>query len=190
MSKLKVTELELEGVKIIEPKVFPDNRGCSFESYGIEDFHNIGIMNTFVLDYQAVNLRKNTLRGIHCQNNPHAQVKLVRALSGAILDVAVDLRKDSPTYKKWVKHILSADNHQQLFIPRGFGHGFLTLEDNTSVLYKFDDYYHGESGQTIRWNDPELAIDWGIEAPIMSEKDAAAGLLCDSMINFTMWENG
>ncbi len=102
MAKWKVTELELEGIKILEPKVFPDNRGCSFESYSIRDLQEIGINNSFVMDYQAVNLKKNTLRGIHFQINPKPQTKLVRVLCGAVLDVAVDLRKDSPTFKKWV----------------------------------------------------------------------------------------
>lgn len=190
MSKLKITNLELEGVKIIEPKVFPDNRGCSFESYSIQDFKEAGIKYDFVLDYQAVNLMRNTLRGIHFQNNPHPQTKLVRVLNGKIKDFVIDLRRDSPTFKQWICHTLSSDNCKQILIPNGFGHAFITLEDNTSVLYKFDDYYNGNLVRTIRWNDPEISIDWGITNPIISSGDDNAVYLCDSDVNFNIRENG
>ncbi len=189
MGQLTVTELKLKGVKIIEPKIFPDNRGYSGETFSVKDMKTAGIEFDFVLDYQAFNAKKNTLRGIHFQNNPHPQTKLVRVLHGAILDVVVDLRKDSPTFKKWVSHVISAENQKQILIPNGFGHAFVTLEDDTSVLYKFDDYYDGKLVRTIRWNDPEINIDWGEGEFIMSSGDATAVSLSESDVNFTMEEN-
>ena len=189
MGQLTVTELKLKGVKIIEPKIFPDNRGYSGETFSVKDMKTAGIEFDFVLDYQAFNAKKNTLRGIHFQNNPHPQTKLVRVLHGAILDVVVDLRKDSPTFKKWVSHVISAENQKQILIPNGFGHAFVTLEDDTSVLYKFDDYYDGKLVRTIRWNDPEINIDWGEGEFIMSSGDATAVSLAESDVNFTVEEN-
>lgn len=189
MGQLTVTELKLKGVKIIEPKIFPDNRGYSGETFSVKDMKTAGIDFDFVLDYQAFNAKKNTLRGIHFQNNPHPQTKLVRVLHGAILDVVVDLRKDSPTFKKWVSHVISAENQKQILIPNGFGHAFVTLEDDTSVLYKFDDYYDGKLVRTIRWNDPEINIDWGEGEFIMSSGDATAVSLAESDVNFTVEEN-
>ncbi len=190
MANLKITELELPGVKIIEPVVFIDNRGHSGEMYSARDYKNIGIPYDFVLDYQAYNAKKGTLRGIHFQNNPHPQTKLVRVLHGSILDFVVDLRKNSPTYKQWLSHELSAENNKQILIPNGFGHAFITLENDTSVLYKFDDYYDGGLVRTIRWDDPEIAIDWGEKDFIMSEGDRKAVCLNDSDVNFTVEENG
>lgn len=189
MGQLTVTELKLTGVKIIEPKIFPDNRGYSGETFSVKDMKTAGIEFDFVLDYQAFNAKKNTLRGIHFQNNPHPQTKLVRVLHGAILDVVVDLRKDSPTFKEWVSHVISAENQKQILIPNGFGHAFVTLEDDTSVLYKFDDYYDGKLVRTIRWNDPEINIDWGEGEFIMSSGDATAVSLSESDVNFTVEEN-
>lgn len=189
MTKLKITELELPGVKIIEPRLFPDNRGFSGEMFSVKDLNECGISHNFVLDYQAFNAKKNTLRGIHFQNNPHPQTKLVRVLHGSILDFVVDLRRDSPTFKKWISHKISFDNNQQILIPSGCGHAFYTLEDNTSVLYKFDDYYDGKLVRTIRWNDPDINIDWGSSDFIMSDGDRNAVCLCDSDVNFNMKEN-
>lgn len=186
---MKVTELELEGVKIIEPKAFADNRGYSFESFSKKDMDANGINYNFVLDYEAMNLKTGTLRGIHFQNNPHPQTKLVRVLQGEIMDVVVDLRKDSPTFMQWIAHTISAENQKQLLIPNGFGHAFLTKADNTVVLYKFDDFYDGSLVRTIRWNDPEIGIDWGIETPILSSGDATAVCLAESDVNFTVGEN-
>lgn len=184
MSKIKVTELGLDGVKTIEPMVFSDNRGSNFESYSIKDMQDIGINFNFCLDYQAYNKEKNTLRGIHFQNYPKTQAKLVRVLSGAIMDYVIDLRKDSPTYKKWVCCELSADNHKQIVIPVGFGHAFVTLAESTCVLYKFDDYYDGPSCRTIRWDDPEIGIKWERADYIMSDKDKNAPYLRDCDICF------
>lgn len=189
MGKVTVTDLGLPGVKIIEPTVFGDIRGYSCETFSICDLNQVGIKYNFVLDYQAYNNKKGTLRGIHLQNNPHPQTKLVRVLHGAILDFVVDLRKDSPTFKQWISHELSADNQKQILVPNGFGHAFVTQQDDTSVLYKFDDYYNSSLVRTIRWDDPEIAIDWGGTNFIMSDADRNATLLSNSDVNFTMREN-
>ncbi len=189
MGKINITELELNGVKIIEPQVFKDNRGFSCETFSVKDLKSMGINYNFVLDYHAYNKHKGTLRGIHFQNNPHPQTKLVRVLHGEILDFVVDLRKDSPTFKQWISHEISAKNMKQILIPNGFGHAFVTLQDETSVLYKFDDYYDGNLVRTIRWNDPELNIDWGGTNFIMSEGDRNAVGIKDSDVNFNMEEN-
>lgn len=127
---------------------------------------------------------KGTLRGIHFQRGDKAQAKLVRCVRGAVLDVAVDLRPDSPTYKKWVAVELSEENKRQLMIPRGFGHGFVTLTDEVEFLYKADNYYAPEADGGIRWNDPELAIDWGVENPILSQKDQTSPWLKDAITDF------
>lgn len=184
MGKLKISELEICGLKVIEPKYFVDSRGSSSETFSVKDLKECGIEQEFVLEYQSYTARKNTLRGIHFQNNPHSQAKLVRVITGSVLDVIVDLRKESPTYKRWISIVISAENHKQVLIPKGFGHAFVTLEDNSTVLYKLDDYYCPETARSILWNDPELAIDWGIENPLISEKDAAAPKLCESDINY------
>lgn len=189
MRKINVTELELKGVKIIEPTVFKDNRGYSCEVFSVQDLKSFDINFDFVLDYQAYNKEKGTLRGIHFQNNPHPQTKLVRVLHGAILDFVVDLRKDSPTFRHWLSHELSAENMKQILIPNGFGHAFITLENDTSVLYKFDDYYDGKLVRTIRWNDPDINIDWGGSNFVMSDGDRNAVGLKESDVNFSMGEN-
>lgn len=189
MGKLNITELELSGVKIIEPLFFEDNRGDSGETFNIRDLQDNGIEFNFVLDYQAMNLKANTIRGIHFQNNPKPQTKLVRVLSGSIIDFVVDLRKDSPTFKKWVSHNISAENKKQILIPNGFGHGFITTEDNTVVMYKFDDYYDGTLVRTIKWDDEEIGIAWGTNNPILSSGDANACSLKDSDVNFNVGEN-
>lgn len=183
---MKITELELKGVKIIEPTYYEDNRGYSAETHNEKTLSENGITTKFVLDYQCLNVEKGTVRGIHFQNNPHPQTKLVRVLVGEIYDVVVDLRKDSPTYKKWAGHTLSAQNRQQIYIPNGFGHAFLTRAENTIVLYKFDDFYNRELVRAVRWNDPEIGINWGFDAPVLSQNDQKAPFLKDSDVNFTM----
>lgn len=189
MGKIRVTNLGLPGVKIVEPIVFGDVRGYSCESFSVRDLKQAGIMYNFVLDYQAYNAKKKTLRGIHLQNNPHPQTKLVRVLHGAIQDFVVDLRRDSPTFKQWLSEELSEQNHKQILIPNGFGHAFVTLVDDTSVLYKFDDYYDNTLVRTIRWDDPEIAIKWDMDDFIMSDGDRSALYLCDSDVNFSIREN-
>lgn len=168
---MKITETKLNGVVIIEPDVFGDNRGFFMESWNKKKMEEAGLYYDFVQDNHSKSTVKGTLRGIHFQKGDKAQAKLVRCVKGAVLDVAVDLRKNSPTFKQWVGVELSAENKKQLLIPRGFGHGFVTLTDDVEFLYKADNYYEPEADAGIRWNDPEIAVDWGVENPILSEKD-------------------
>lgn len=161
----------IEGLLIIEPKVFGDERGYFFESFNKEKFKNLtGIETDFVQDNQSKS-QKNVLRGLHFQKPPFAQGKLVRVIQGAVLDVAVDIRKNSPTYGKSFSIELSANNKTILWIPKGFAHGFVSLEDNTIFTYKCTDYYNPSSEGCIIWNDKNLNIDWKVENPIISEKD-------------------
>ena len=143
-----------------------------------------GLYYDFVQDNHSMSSVKGTLRGIHFQKGDKAQAKLVRCVRGAVLDVAVDLRHESPTYKQWVAVELSAENKKQLLIPRGFGHGFVTLTDEVEFLYKADNYYAPEADGGIRWNDPEIGVDWGVEEPILSAKDEKNPLLKDVGVIF------
>ncbi len=179
---MNVTETKLAGCLIIEPQVFGDHRGWFYESYSKRKLPQLP--EEFVQDNHSYTQSKGTVRGVHFQNNPAAQGKLVRCVRGSVQDVAVDLRPDSPTYKQWIMVELSAENHKMLYLPRGFGHGFLSLTDHVEFLYKADAYYAPELDRSIRWNDPELGIRWGITSPILSEKDAKAPFLKDSDINF------
>lgn len=181
-----IRELELEGVKLLEPKVFEDYRGYYMESYSARTLKEHGINTVFVQDNHLRSLKKNTIRGIHFQNNPKAQAKLLRCTKGSILDIVVDLRKDSPTYKKYIKITLTAEDKKQIFIPRGFGHACMSLEDDVEVQYKVDEFYEPQYDRAIAWNDPELNIDWGTDNPIVSPKDADAPFLKDSDVNFIM----
>jgi len=181
---MNIIQTELSGVIILEPAVFGDSRGWFMESWSLTKMQQAGLNYDFVQDNHSYSAQKGVLRGIHFQNNPAAQAKLVRCARGAVLDVAVDLRKNSPTYKKWVAVELSAENKRQLLIPRGFGHGFITLTDDVEFLYKVDSSYNANADRSIRYNDPELAIDWGIIDPTISEKDANAPFLKDSDCNF------
>ena len=178
-------ETELPGVYILEPKIFCDERGWFMETWSLVKMSELDSQFCFVQDNHSYSAKKGTLRGIHFQNGMAAQAKLVRCIKGRLLDVAVDLRKASPAYKKWIAVELSAENKRQLLIPRGFGHGFLTLTDDVEFLYKVDNPYNATADRGIRWNDPELAINWGITVPFVSEKDAVAPLLRDSDCNFT-----
>lgn len=183
---MKTIKTALGGVIIIEPKIFGDDRGWFTETYSKVKLEEIGINSDFVQDNHSFSAQKGTLRGIHFQNNPHAQAKLIRCTKGAVLDVAVDLRRNSPTYKQWVSIELSAENKKMFFIPKGFGHGFLTLTNDVEFQYKVDDYYSPECDRSIRFDDPEIAIDWGIAEPILSDKDKGAPLLKDSDVNFEL----
>ena len=176
-------KLEIEGVVLVKPIVFSDDRGFFMETYKYSDFAKNGIKENFVQDNHSKSV-KNVLRGIHFQLNPKAQGKLVRCTKGKIFDVAVDLRKNSPTFKKWVGVELSEENKYMLYIPAGFGHAFLTLSDEAEVLYKATEEYSKEHDSGIRWNDPEINITWGIKSPILSEKDANLPFLNDSNLNF------
>lgn len=181
-------DTELEGVCIIEPKVFGDYRGYFMETYSTKVFNELGIDTVFVQDNQSYTKEKGTLRGIHFQNGPMAQAKLVRVVRGAVLDVAVDLRKGSPTYKKWVSVELSAENKKMFYIPRGFGHGFVTLTDDVEFVYKVDNLYSKECDRGIRFNDQEIGVEWGIDNPVLSKKDKTSPYLKDSDCNFVFGE--
>lgn len=176
---MKITKTKLEGVVIIEPDVFGDNRGFFMESWNKRKMAEAGLNYDFVQDNHSKSTVKGTLRGIHFQKGDKAQAKLVRCVKGAVLDVAVDLRKNSPTFKQWVCIELSEENKKQLLIPRGFGHGFVTLTDDVEFLYKADNYYAPEADGGIRWNDPEIGIEWGVKNPILSEKDEKNPFLKD-----------
>ena len=184
MSSLNIIKTELDAVIILEPKVFGDNRGWFMESFSHKIFKELGLNLNFVQDNHSYSAIKGTLRGLHFQNNPMAQTKLVRCTRGKILDVVVDIRKGSPTYKKWIAVELSQENKKQLLIPKGFAHGFVTLTNDVEVQYKVDEYYSKEHDRSIRFDDPEIGIDWGIENPILSDKDKNAPLLKDSDCNF------
>ena len=169
---------------IVEPDVHGDQRGYFMETYNRQAFADIGITAEFVQDNQSYTASRGVLRGIHFQNAPMAQAKLVRVTKGAVLDVAVDLRKGSPTYKQWVAVELSEENKKQLLIPRRMGHGFVTLTDHVEFLYKADNFYAPAYDGGIRWNDPELNIDWGVENPVLSAKDQASPFLKDAVTDF------
>ena len=171
-------------VKLLEPRVFGDARGWFYESYNAESLRQCGIDIVFVQDNRSFSAKKGTLRGLHFQKTPHAQSKLLSCTRGEILDVAVDLRKGSPTYLQHVAVRLSAENKRMLFLPKGFAHGFLTLTDDVEVFYKVDAYYDPASDRSVRFDDPQLAVPWGIADPILSDKDKNAPLLCDSDVDF------
>ncbi len=181
---MKLNETAIAGVYEIEPKVFGDNRGWFYESYSKEKLENLGIKADFVQDNRSFSAAKGTLRGLHCQTNPKAQSKLITCLQGAILDVAVDIRKGSPTYMKWVAVELNAENKKMLFIPKGCLHGFVTLTENVEVSYKVDEYYSPENDRSICFCDPEIGVEWEIENPVLSEKDKNAPLLKDGDVSF------
>ena len=182
---MKRIDTALPGVCIIEPDVHGDARGYFMETYSTRNFAAIGIDTVFVQDNQSFSSQKGILRGIHFQNNPMAQAKLVRVTKGAVLDVAVDLRKGSPTYKQLVAVELSAENKRMLFIPRGFGHGFRTLTDDVEFCYKVDNLYSKECDRGIRYNDPAIGVDWGeVNESLLSAKDTTSPLLADSDCNF------
>ena len=183
---MKITELSLPGVKIIEPTCFEDFRGYFYETYSSRTLADHGIDCVFVQDNHSMTLKKGTLRGIHFQNNPIPQIKLVRCTRGSIKDVVVDLRRDSPAFRQWLAVELSAESRKQIWIPSGFGHAFLTLEDNCEVQYKVTGLYEPSLDRGIAWNDPEIGIDWGIAEPILSVKDTKAPTLAESDVNFTM----
>lgn len=186
---MKKIETSLPGVVIVEPQVFGDHRGYFMETYNQAAFAAIGIDSVFVQDNQSFTAQKGTLRGIHFQNAPYAQAKLVRVTKGAVLDVAVDLRKGSPTYKQWVAVELSADNKRMLYIPRGYGHGFRTLTDDVEFCYKVDNLYSKECDRGIRYNDPAIGVDWGeVIDSLLSQKDTTSPLLADSDCNFVYGE--
>ena len=171
---MQLTETNIPAVKLLTPKKFGDNRGFFSETFNRNTFRELtGVDVDFVQDNQSLSVERGVVRGLHYQLTPTAQAKLVRVTRGAILDVAVDIRRGSPTFGKHVAAVISAENWRQIFVPVGFAHGFVTLEANTEVLYKVTAYYSPKDERGIRWNDPKLAIDWGITetAAVLSEKD-------------------
>lgn len=173
------TETSIEGVKVVDVKSYGDSRGYFMETYKREDFAAGGIACEFVQDNQSSSMR-GVLRGLHFQIE-HPQAKLIRVASGEVFDVAVDLRKDSPTYGRWEGCVLSAENRRQFFIPRGFAHGFLVLSEHAEFCYKCDDVYHPNDEGGVIWNDPDIAVAWpALDAPlILSEKDRCQPLLSE-----------
>jgi dTDP-4-dehydrorhamnose 3,5-epimerase len=169
---MQFIETSLKGAWLIKPKVFRDDRGFFLESYSEKVFAENGIDAKFVQDNHSLSVKKGVLRGLHFQLPPNEQAKLVRVTRGKVLDVIVDIRKNSPTFGKWESFELTSENFEMLFIPRGFAHAFLTLEDNTEFMYKVDGFYAPESDSGIIWNDPTLNIDWPIKNPMLSEKDS------------------
>lgn len=183
---MNVIKTKFKGLLVIETAVYGDHRGWFTESYTKKKFVDNGIDIDFIQDNQSYSAQKGTLRGIHFQTNPKAQTKMIRCIRGAIVDTVVDLRKGSDTYKQWFSIELSAENKKQLFMPKGFGHSFLTITDDVEVQYKVDEYYSKENDRSIRFDDPEIAVKWGIENPVLSEKDLNAPFLKDSDVDFSI----
>lgn len=177
-------KLSIPEVVLIVPKIFEDDRGFFVETYKYSEFAANGIPKRFVQDNHSKSSR-GVLRGLHYQKNPKAQGKLVRCINGEVFDVAVDIRKGSPTFGKWVGEILSSENKRMLYIPAGFAHGFLVLSETAELFYKSTEEYSPENDRGILWNDPEIGINWGIQNPIVSDKDKKQPLLKDADINFS-----
>ena len=176
----KFTELEIKGLVLMEPRVFPDERGFFMESYKESDFIANGINYKFAQDNHSLS-KKNVIRGLHFQRDPKAQGKLVRVIKGTAWDVAVDLRKKSSTYKKWLGAELSGNNNFMLFIPPGFAHGFVALSDDVHLLYKCTVEYDVKLDAGIRWDDPDIRVEWPVKNPIVSEKDRILPLFQEVM---------
>jgi dTDP-4-dehydrorhamnose 3,5-epimerase len=172
---------EITGLVVVEPRVFTDDRGFFLESYKKSDFVNNGIDVEFMQDNHSVSA-KGVLRGLHYQHPPFAQAKLVRVIRGTVWDVAVDIRKNSPTYKKWIGVELSGENRKMFYIPEGFAHGFVTLTDNVHLVYKCSNEYSPQHDAGIIWNDPELAVEWPVDKPLLSDKDIVLPLLKDAEV--------
>ncbi len=180
---MEIIKTDIQDLLIVKPRVFEDERGYFFESYNRDVFAANGIENKFLQDNESKS-KKGVLRGLHFQKPPFAQGKLVRVMKGSVLDVAVDIRKDSPTYGKWASIVLTDKNKFMYWVPPGFAHGFVTLEDDTVFFYKCTNVYNRESEGSIRWNDPDLNIDWGIEKPVLSDKDQVSPLFKDFVSPF------
>ena len=178
---MEVIKTEIDGVVIIEPRIFKDERGYFYESFSQREFEEKVCRTTFVQDNQSKS-SYGVLRGLHFQKPPYCQSKLVRCIKGAVLDVAVDIRKGSPTFGKYVAVELTEENHRQFFVPRGFAHGFAVLSDEAVFQYKCDNFYNKESEGSVAWNDPELNIDWRIpfDKVLLSEKDKLSKNIADA----------
>ena len=180
---MKIIKTNIPAVLLIEPKVFADERGYFFESYNRKKFVEHGIPEIFIQDNESKS-QKGVLRGLHFQKPPFAQGKLVRVIKGTVIDVAVDIRKGSKTYGQWTSAELSEENKKMLWVPHGMAHGFVTLEDETIFSYKCTELYNKSSEGSIRWDDPDLNIDWGLESPVLSDKDKQAPLFRDFVSPF------
>jgi len=182
---MNAIETGFKGLLLLDPKVMGDARGYFFEAYNKRVLSDLGIHDDFVQDNQSFST-VGVVRGLHYQNAPYAQVKLVRVLSGRILDVVVDLRKEEPTFGKWYGSELSAENKRQLYVPRGFAHGFSVLSDTAEIFYKCDQYYNRASEGGLYYDDPAIGIDWGIakDKVVLSSKDAENPLLVDAIYHF------
>lgn len=168
---MKIEKTNIDGLIIIEPDVFYDHRGWFYEVYSKSKYEEIGIMCRFIQGNRSYTIHKNTIRGLHLQAGKYAQAKLIQCIKGSVMDVAVDLRESSPTFGKWVSMELSEENKKQVYIPKGFAHGFLTLENDCDVLYNVDEHYNRDSERTILYNDMDLDVNWGSEDFILSDKD-------------------
>jgi dTDP-4-dehydrorhamnose 3,5-epimerase len=166
---IKIKKARLDGILVLEPKIFQDNRGMFLESYSKRNYQEAGVREEFVQDNHSVS-QKGTLRGLHYQAGK-GQAKLVRVTQGEVFDVVVDIRKESPTFGQWEGIIISAENFKQVYIPVGFAHGFYVLSQRAEFLYKCSEYYSPKEERGVRWNDPDIAIDWPDENPILSDKD-------------------
>lgn len=187
---MQIEDTPLAGVKLITPRRFGDHRGFFCESYSAKAMAALGINTVFVQDNHSLSMTVGTIRGLHFQNPPHAQDKLVRCGRGALFDVAVDIRRGSPSYGQWFGAELSFENGRQLLIPKGFAHGFATRQPETEIIYKCSDYYAPEDEGALIWNDPDIGIDWGLGAlaPVLSGKDQVAGRLADLQSAFVWRE--
>ena len=185
---MKFTPLSLPGVVLVEPKVFHDERGFFLETFHEKKYREGGIPESFVQDNQSLSVR-GTLRGLHSQRLK-PQGKLVRAIEGEIFDVAVDVRRGSPTFAKWVGVRLSAENFQQLYVPQGFVHGFCVLSEVAQVEYKCTDFYAPNDEQSVIWNDPDIGIEWPVEDPVISPKDRAAPRLAEILEDLPEYDGG
>lgn len=181
---MNLIKTDINGLQIIEPDIHGDSRGWFYESYSKKSFESLGINTVFVQDNRSFSANAGTLRGLHCQTEPMSQIKLLTCTKGKIFDVAVDVREGSPTFLKWVGIILSEENKKQFYIPSGFLHGFVTLTDNVEVLYKVDKFYSPENDRSIRFDDPDIGVDWPVTEPQLSQKDAIAPLYRNSDIKF------
>ncbi|WP_019635706.1 dTDP-4-dehydrorhamnose 3,5-epimerase [Paenibacillus fonticola] len=181
---MKSTPLKLADAFLLEPVVHGDHRGFFMESFNEQVMKQLGVNYNFIQDNQSLSAEPGVLRGLHYQLNPKAQTKLIRVLTGAIYDVILDIRRNSPTFGQWIGVILSEHNKRQLLVPRGFAHGFCTLVPNTQVFYKVDEYYSPEHDRGILWNDPALNIDWPVSEPLLSDKDRNHPTFSDAEMNF------
>ena len=181
---MNILETSIPDVVVIQPRVFNDDRGFFFETFNRNQLKKLGIDFAVMQENCAFSLKKGTIRGLHFQNNPFAQAKIVRCTSGSVIDYAVDLRKNSPTYLKHVSVVLTSDNKYQLYLPKGFAHGVISTADNSMIEYYADNPYNPDYDRSIRFDDPQINIDWGMTELILSPKDSNAPLLVDSDCNF------